>query len=136
MKEVYIILSRVSMLFRSCHETNKEKLRGIMDPTYKLLTDDLKSLSVKHVTLSDAIRELDDPRPDYYRIRTDEIRKDMQPDLETFAAEMMRANASPGSRSTKYFIKYSVDSPRRLSEISFASKFKSTVIDYTTEYKG
>ena len=117
-------------------QTNKEKMRVIMDPTYKLLTDDLKSLSVKHVSLSDAIRVLDEPRPDYDRLRTQQIKKEALPDLETFAAQMMRANAAAGSVSTKYFSKYSVDSPRRLAKIPFASKIKSTAIVYTTEYGG
>ena len=111
-------------------------MKSIMDPTYKFLTDELKSLSVKHVTLSDAIRELDDPRPDYYRIRTEEIKKSEQPDLTTFAGQMMRKNAQAGTRSTKYFSAYSVDSPLRMAKIPFASKIKSTGVDYTTEYEG
>jgi hypothetical protein len=117
-------------------QTNKEKMKSIMDPTYKFLTDELKSLSIRHVTLSDAIRELDDPRPDYYRIRTEEIKKSEQPDLTAFAAKMMRKNTQAGTRSTKYFSAYSVDSPLRTAKIPFASKLKSVDVDYTTQYEG
>ena len=111
-------------------QTSKEKMKKIMDPTYKTLTDELKRLDVKQISLSDAIRELDDPRPDSLRIQTEQIKKDQTSDFKMMAAKMVRSSRDDSSKKTlKYFKTYSVDSAARLAKLPFAQKVTDSMTD-------
>ena len=108
-------------------QTNKEKMRRIIDPTYKALTGDLESLKIKQISLTDALRVLDEPRPDGLRIQTEQIKKDQTSDFKMLAAKMVRSSRDDTTKKTlKYFKSYSTDSPARLAKLPFASKVRPT----------